>query len=130
MSQDRGYVDASYLQTAAELLAPIKQRSYALMHIQPGQRLLDVGCGPGILTVELAGHFEQVIGLDPDAEMLAEGARRAAEAGIEKKSVTAFALVILTYNLKFLWAWVVEGVKLPLLTINRSNTAVLFTRTP
>jgi ubiquinone/menaquinone biosynthesis C-methylase UbiE len=46
-------------------------------------RLLDVGCGPGILTVELAGHFSQAVGLDPDAEMLAEGARRAAEAGIE-----------------------------------------------
>ena len=46
-------------------------------------RLLDVGCGPGMLTIELAGCFSQVIGLDPDAEMLAEGARRAAEASIE-----------------------------------------------
>ena len=42
-------------------------------------------------------------------------ASRLAEAGIEKKSVTAFALVILTYNLKFLWAWIVEGVKLPVI---------------
>jgi SAM-dependent methyltransferase len=46
-------------------------------------RLLDVGCGPGVLAVELAGHFAQVVGLDPDAEMLAEGARRAAAAGVE-----------------------------------------------
>jgi SAM-dependent methyltransferase len=46
-------------------------------------RLLDVGCGPGILTVELAPSFEDAIGLDPDAEMLAEGARRATKAGIE-----------------------------------------------
>jgi cyclopropane fatty-acyl-phospholipid synthase-like methyltransferase len=46
-------------------------------------RLLDVGCGPGMLTIELADCFSQVIGLDPDAEMLAEGARRAAEARIE-----------------------------------------------
>lgn len=42
-------------------------------------------------------------------------ASRLAEAGIDKKSVTAFALVILTYNLKFLWAWIVEGVRLPVL---------------
>ncbi|MET4896038.1 MFS transporter [Sphingomonadaceae bacterium jetA1] len=42
-------------------------------------------------------------------------ASRLAEAGIEKKSVTAFALVILAYNFKFLWAWIVEGVKIPLL---------------
>jgi SAM-dependent methyltransferase len=41
-------------------------------------RLLDVGCGPGVLTVRLAHLFEHVIGLDPDAGMLAEG-RRAAE---------------------------------------------------
>jgi SAM-dependent methyltransferase len=46
-------------------------------------RLLDVGCGPGMLTVALAGHVAEAIGLDPDAEMLAEGARRAAEAGID-----------------------------------------------
>ena len=44
--------------------------------------LLDVGCGPGVLAVELADRFNRVIGLDPDAEMLAEGARRAADAGI------------------------------------------------
>lgn len=40
---------------------------------------------------------------------------RLAEAGIDKKSVTAFSLVLLAYNFKFLWAWIVEGVKLPLL---------------
>lgn len=42
-------------------------------------RLLDAGCGPGILTIRLAHLFAQVTGLDPDADMLAEG-RRAAEA--------------------------------------------------
>jgi SAM-dependent methyltransferase len=42
-------------------------------------RLLDGGCGPGILTVRLAHLFEHAVGLDPDAAMLAEG-RRAAEA--------------------------------------------------
>ncbi len=41
-------------------------------------RLLDVGCGPGVLTVRLAHLFEQAVGLDPDSGMLAE-ARRAAE---------------------------------------------------
>lgn len=40
-------------------------------------RLLDVGCGPGSLTLLLAPYFAEVIGVDADAEMLAEGARLA-----------------------------------------------------
>ena len=45
-------------------------------------RLLDVGCGPGILTVELADRFEEAVGLEPDPDMRIEGARRAADAGL------------------------------------------------
>jgi SAM-dependent methyltransferase len=41
-------------------------------------RLLDGGCGPGVLTVRLAHLFEEAVGLDPDPAMLVEG-RRAAE---------------------------------------------------
>jgi SAM-dependent methyltransferase len=42
-------------------------------------RLLDVGCGPGVLTVRLAHLFEDAVGLDPDAAMLAEADRAATE---------------------------------------------------
>ncbi len=35
--------------------------------------------------------------------------------GIDKATITAFALAILVYNLKFLWAWIIDGVKLPIL---------------
>jgi SAM-dependent methyltransferase len=45
-------------------------------------RLLDGGCGPGILTVRFAHVFEEVVGLDPDPAMLAEGRRLAEERGI------------------------------------------------
>jgi SAM-dependent methyltransferase len=45
-------------------------------------RLLDGGCGPGILTVRLARLFEDAVGLDPDAAMLDEGRRVADERGI------------------------------------------------
>ena len=34
-------------------------------------RLLDVGCGPGTVTLLLAPLFEAAVGLDPDPEMLA-----------------------------------------------------------
>ncbi len=45
-------------------------------------RLLDVGCGPGILTVRLAYLFETAIGIDPDPAMIAEGRRAARERDI------------------------------------------------
>jgi len=45
-------------------------------------RLLDVGCGPGVLTVRLAHLFETAVGVDPDPAMLAEGHRVAHEKGI------------------------------------------------
>jgi SAM-dependent methyltransferase len=51
--------------------------------LPPGQdgRLLDVGCGPGTLSLLLAPVFGQVTGLDPDPGMIAEARRRAAAAG-------------------------------------------------
>jgi PAT family beta-lactamase induction signal transducer AmpG len=41
---------------------------------------------------------------------------RLAQDGIEKKTVTAFTLAFLVYNLKWLWAWIVDGVPIPLLS--------------
>jgi PAT family beta-lactamase induction signal transducer AmpG len=40
---------------------------------------------------------------------------RLAQDGIDKKAVTAFTLAVLVYNLKFLWAWIVDGVRLPVI---------------
>ncbi|MFI6762420.1 class I SAM-dependent methyltransferase [Micromonospora sp. NPDC050417] len=40
-------------------------------------RLLDVGCGPGTVTLALAPFFSEAIGLDPDRDMLAEAERQA-----------------------------------------------------
>jgi len=45
-------------------------------------RLLDAGCGPGILALRLASLFEEVVGLDPDPDMLAEASRRAGAQGV------------------------------------------------
>jgi ubiquinone/menaquinone biosynthesis C-methylase UbiE len=45
-------------------------------------RLLDVGCGPGTVALRLAPLFEAVVGLDPDAEMLAQASRSAVRLGV------------------------------------------------
>ena len=41
-------------------------------------QLLDVGSGPGVLAVQLAGLFERVTALEPDPEMLAAAREHAA----------------------------------------------------
>ncbi|TDC59173.1 class I SAM-dependent methyltransferase, partial [Streptomyces hainanensis] len=33
-------------------------------------RLLDVGCGPGVVALTLAGLFAEVVGVDPDGGMI------------------------------------------------------------
>ena len=40
---------------------------------------------------------------------------RLAQDGIDKKTVTAFTLAFLVYNLKIFWAWIVDGVRLPVI---------------
>ncbi len=40
---------------------------------------------------------------------------RLKQEGIDRSTITAFTLVFLVYNLKPLWSWIVDGVRLPLL---------------
>ena len=85
MSQPKGYVDPEYLQVVAQVVQQSKERSYTYMHVQPGQRLLDVGCGPATDTIPLAqlvGPAGQVVGVDHDPAMIAEANRRAELAGV------------------------------------------------
>ena len=49
-------------------------------------RLLDVGCGPGSLTLLLAPHDGEAVGVDADGAMLAQAARRASEQGVRNVS--------------------------------------------
>jgi SAM-dependent methyltransferase len=76
-----GYYEQGRLPYAPGL-ADVFARSLAL---DGRGRLLDVGCGPGTVTLRLAPLFEAAVGLDPDAEMLAR-ASRAAEQGIGNAS--------------------------------------------
>lgn len=63
----------------------------------------------------LAALFVGVSSGAPFAMIAATLTTRLAQDGITKSSVTAFSLALLVYNLKFLWAWIVDGVRLPLI---------------
>lgn len=81
----QGSVDVDFLQALAQRVKHIKQQSYALMHIQPGNTVLDVGCGPGVDTVPLAhlvGSNGQVIGIDKDEKMLVQARYEAEQANV------------------------------------------------
>ena len=71
-----------YLRGRLPYAPGLADRVATLLSLDGHGRLLDVGCGPGIVTLLLAGRFEEAVGVDPDRDMLAEAERRATEAGI------------------------------------------------
>ena len=62
----------------------------------------------------IAAFFLGVSSGFPYAMIGATLTTRLAQEGITKSTVTTFTLAFLVYNLKFLWAWVVDGVRLPI----------------
>lgn len=70
---------------------------------------------PYLEKESLAAFFVGVSSGFPYTMIGATLTTRLAQDGIEKKTITAFTLAFLVYNLKFLWAWIVDGIRIPLL---------------
>lgn len=68
---------------------------------------------PYVEAAPVAAFFLGVSSGFPYAMIGATLTTRLSQDGIDKKAVTAFTLAFLAYNLKFLWAWIVDGVRLP-----------------
>ena len=61
--------------------------AYVAAHFVPGARVLDVGCGPGTITVDIAGRVApggMVLGIDQSAEIVEAAAAEAR--GVENAS--------------------------------------------
>jgi ubiquinone/menaquinone biosynthesis C-methylase UbiE len=79
-----GYVTSQSLEHIAKTVSEIKRRFLDALAIEPGQRVLDVGCGPASDTLamgRLTGPGGLVVGVDVDEEMIARARERANEAG-------------------------------------------------
>ena len=77
--------------------------------------MLPEGVRPYTEGAPIAAFFLGVSSGFPYAMIGATLTTRLAQDGLDKKSITAFSLAFLVYNLKFLWAWVVDGVRLPII---------------
>ena len=73
------------------------------------------GVRPYVEKAPLAAFFLGVSSGFPYAMIGATLTSRLAQDGLDKKTITAFTLGFLVYNLKPLWAWMIDGVRLPLL---------------
>ena len=73
------------------------------------------GVRPYVEKEPLAAFFLGVSSGFPYAMIGATLTSRLAQDGLDKKTITAFTLGFLVYNLKPLWAWVVDGVRLPVI---------------
>jgi SAM-dependent methyltransferase len=62
--------------------AEVRSALQSRLGLDGSGRLLDVGCGPGSLTLLLAPLFERAVGVDADQDMIACAGREAARVGI------------------------------------------------
>lgn len=66
-------------------ISALHRRLVELAAIAPGERILDVGCGPGRLAIQaarVAGPTGEACGIDPAPEMVELARRKAARAGV------------------------------------------------
>jgi PAT family beta-lactamase induction signal transducer AmpG len=77
--------------------------------------ILPAGVRPYTEAAPIAALFLGISSGFPYAMIGATLTTRLKQDGIDKSTITAFTLVFLAYNFKFLWAWIMDGVRLPIL---------------
>jgi SAM-dependent methyltransferase len=62
---------------------PVVDRLAEVLGLDAGSRVLDLGCGPGKLTLPLASRVGVVVGADPEPDMLTLGREAGLAAGVD-----------------------------------------------
>ena len=63
--------DAADYARAGRFIADLGEAALDLLDPQPGERILDIGCGDGALTRKIAERGAQVVGIDNSPELVA-----------------------------------------------------------
>jgi len=74
--------NASRYAANAAFVPALGQPVLELLHPQPEERILDLGCGDGLLTEKLVAAGAQVVGVDSSADMVAAARQRGIDARV------------------------------------------------
>jgi tRNA A58 N-methylase Trm61 len=75
-----------------QIYAPFTRRMFAKAGISTGMQVLDIGCGPGevsLIVADIVGETGSVLGVDASADMLEVARTRAQAAGLTQVSFLA-----------------------------------------
>lgn len=77
-----GHLDVPYWQTPPEVVEAMLE----LAAVQPGERLLDLGCGDGRIVIAAARRGAEALGVDIDSGRIAEAEAAAMAAGLAERA--------------------------------------------
>jgi trans-aconitate methyltransferase len=83
--------DASLYANNGRFVALLAESLVDLLHPQPGERILDLGCGDGFLTRRIAESGATVIGVDASPQMIASARERGVDAHLLNGESLPFA---------------------------------------
>ncbi len=92
------YLRYSFTKGTAQEVAVLAE----ILGLQPGQRVLDVGCGPGRHALAMGAAGYEVVGVDISSEFIAQATVSAAEDGLaDKVSFIVGDARMLTFDAEF-----------------------------